>query len=326
MLYYRKTLIGFKLFIVVVLLAIASCKGNQTGSQPVARWVAGPDIGKLDLLAVDFIDAEKGWAVGDIEPSGATSGAIFHTTDGGASWQPISRTSEVFAAVHFVSPARGWIAGYAGRIERTDDGGKNWLKQRIEREGEVLNSIFFIDEQRGWVVGGSGLVFKTTNGGDSWEVSRTGRIEDLWAVRFASAERGWIVGEDGLILATTDGGATWTVQTSGTGRALHSLAVVAPSLAVAAGQGGTIMRSEDGTTWNEVASNTTETLNAVAAASKEIFWAVGYNGATGGSTDGGATWAAANPVSSRNLMAIDLVDSAHGVAAGRRGVMQKLQK
>ena len=92
----------------------------------------------------------------------------------------------------------GWVAGHAGRIQSTDDGGLTWKPQRIEREGEVLNSIFFVDDRRGWVVGGSGLVFHTTNGGETWGQAATGLVEDLWAVRFSSAERGWIVGQDRL--------------------------------------------------------------------------------------------------------------------------------
>src|SRR5438128_9970956 len=213
-----------KLLLIIFLFAFTSCGGRPAPSSKSAQWSSGPNVGRLDLLAVDFIDAQTGWAVGEIDPGG-TGGAIYQTLDGGRSWRPLARTTEILTSVHFVSPKIGWVAGHAGRIERTADGGMTWKTQRVEREDEALNSIFFIDERRGWIVGGSGLVLRTTNGGESWDRVATGRIEDLWAVRFAAPERGWIVGEDGLILSTADGGTTWTTQASGTSRALLGVAV-----------------------------------------------------------------------------------------------------
>jgi photosystem II stability/assembly factor-like uncharacterized protein len=232
------------------------------------------------------------------------------------------------ASIYFVSPARGWVAGYAGRIQRTDDGGRTWKTQRIERVGEVLNSIFFIDEMRGWAVGAAGsggVIFRTSNGGESWEPVETGRVESFWAVRFATADRGWIVGEEGLILATEDGGKTWIPQMSGTSRSLYGLAVVSRGRLVATGEAGTILLSEDGSSWREVESGTRETLNAVAAEG-QVLWAVGSRGATVGSGDGGNTWAAAEPLSPRDLMAVDLIGPAQGVAVGQRGVTQLLRQ
>jgi len=279
-------------------------------------------VGTLDLLAVNFVDAQTGWAVGDIDPRGA-GGAIYQTIDGGLSWRPIARTNEILTAVHFVSRKIGWVAGHAGRIERTDDGGLTWKPQRIEREGEVLNSIFFIDHQTGWVAGGSGLALRTTNGGETWNKVETARIEDLWAVRFSTPDRGWIAGEDGLILSTTDGGNTWTRQPSGTSRALLGLATL-PTAVIVVGEGGTILRSELGSEWNFVNSATPLTLNAVAVSGK-IACAVGAKGTLAESTDEGLSWRTFTAASPRDLTSIDLPDPAHAVAVGQRGSLQLLE-
>lgn len=279
-------------------------------------------MGTLDLLAVDFVDAQTGWAVGDIDPRGA-GGAIHQTLDGGLNWRPIARTNEILTAVHFVSRKIGWVAGHAGRIERTDDGGLTWKPQRIEREGEVLNSIFFIDQRTGWVAGGSGLALRTTNGGETWSKVETTRVEDLWAVRFSAPDRGWIVGEDGLILSTTDAGNTWTKQPSGTSRALLGLATLA-SVVIVVGEGGTILRSEGGSEWSPVKSATPLTLNAVAVSGK-IACAVGAKGTLAESTDEGLSWRTLTAASPRDLISIDLPDPAHAVAVGQRGSLQLLQ-
>jgi len=308
--------------LILFLLMFASCGGRPAPSSNLVRGVAALNAGTLDLLAVDFIDAQTGWAVGDIDPGGA-GGAIYQTADGGRNWRPIARTSEILTTVHFVSLRTGWVAGYAGRIERTDDGGLTWKHQRIEREGEALSSIFFIDDRRGWVVGGSGLVLRTNNGGETWSQIATGRVEDLWSVRFSSPERGWIVGEDGLILSTADGGNTWTAQASGTTRALLGVAVL-PTVVIAVGEGGTILRSDGGSSWNAVESPTPAALNAVAVTGKSLC-AVGATGTILESTDDGRRWTTLAAVSARDLNSIDPTDSTHAVVVGRRGVTQLLQ-
>jgi len=63
-----------RLLPLIFALTLISCEGRQAAPTEVARWVAGPSISSLDLLAVDLIDAKTGWAVGDIEPAGTTSG------------------------------------------------------------------------------------------------------------------------------------------------------------------------------------------------------------------------------------------------------------
>ncbi|MEW6207891.1 MAG: YCF48-related protein [Acidobacteriota bacterium] len=316
---------GSKLLVILSLLALASCAKESSPSS--ARWVAGSSIGKLDLLAVDLIDELRGWAAGDIDPGGK-GGVIYATSDGGLSWQPVAATPEVLASIFFVSPQRGWVAGYAGRIERTDDGGRTWKPQRVERQGEVINSIFFIDEHRGWAAGGAagagGLLLRTTNGGETWEQIETGRVEAFWSVRFLGPDRGWAVGEDGIIVATSDGGSSWTKQNGGTSRVLLGLAISPSGKMVAVGEAGTILHSEDGMSWAAVRSPTTETLNAVAAAG-DVFWAVGSKGATLSSRDGGRGWAMAQAVSSRDLTAIDLATPTRGIAVGKRGSSQLLQ-
>src|SRR5688572_3541834 len=111
----------------LVVLVSVSCTGKKNSPQPATtnhadkesnplrqnqgRWVAGTEISKFDLLAVDFVDAQNAWAVGDISPEG---GPLFRTTDGGNSWQVVARITEVFSAIQFLSTSTGWMAGYAG--------------------------------------------------------------------------------------------------------------------------------------------------------------------------------------------------------------------
>src|SRR5688572_11128826 len=81
-----------------------------------------------ELTAVTFVNADRGWAVGD-------RGVIWHTADGGRSWkQQSSGVTCRLEAVQFLDGDNGWIAGgwtqpYThethGVILRTRDGGQN---------------------------------------------------------------------------------------------------------------------------------------------------------------------------------------------------------
>jgi photosystem II stability/assembly factor-like uncharacterized protein len=308
--------------LIFLLILLAACSAPPGPPIPL-KGTAALSLGTLDLLGVDFIDARTGWAVGDIDPRG-TGGIIYKTVDGGQSWHPVARTSEILTTIHFVNLNTGWVAGYAGRIARTDDGGLTWKIQRIEREGEVLNSIFFLNEQIGWAVGASGLVLRTIDGGASWNQAETGRVEDLWGVCFREPDIGWIVGEEGLILLTSNGGKTWLPQTSGTSSSLFGIAVSSFGVVIVVGEAGTILRSDGDSGWRIAESRTKSTLNAVAV-SGNSFCAVGEKGTILNSIDDGRSWTNIAAGSPRDLTSIDLPDASYAIAIGRRGATQLLQ-
>jgi photosystem II stability/assembly factor-like uncharacterized protein len=76
------------------------------------------------LYAVQFVDPQNGWAVGDM-------GEIQHTSDGGATWQPQSSgiTSRLNRVV-FKNATEGWVYGStylsSPTLLRTVDGGRRW--------------------------------------------------------------------------------------------------------------------------------------------------------------------------------------------------------
>jgi photosystem II stability/assembly factor-like uncharacterized protein len=315
----------FLLLGTLVVISLSGCnRTSLTAGSAEPRWISATRAGSLDLLSVTLIDANHGWAVGEIDPRG-TGGAVYRTIDGGRHWEPIAAKTEIFSAVSFVNSETGWIAGFAGRIERTDDGGRTWKQQRAEHGSEALNAIFAIDVRRAWAVGVRGLVVHTDDGGATWTATETGRNEGFWSVRFASPDRGWIVGDAGVILHTTDGGVHWTRVNSSTSKTLFGLTAIAPRVAIAVGQDGTIVRSEDGTTWTEIASGVSENLNAVTAASSSRVMAVGARGVIIDSRDGGRTWSRLPAVSPLNLLSAQLIDDSHGVAVGQQGVVHVYQ-
>src|SRR5439155_27233109 len=75
---------------------------------------------------LSFSDAITGTIVGD-------AGILLQTTNGGEQWnsQPVVTFNYLYG-VSFTDPDRGTAVGYEnpdGRILRTTDGGKSWLRQ-----------------------------------------------------------------------------------------------------------------------------------------------------------------------------------------------------
>ena len=106
----------------------------------VPRWrlrvPRAADLRNFDdaaLHAVQFVDRDEGWAVGD-------EGVVWHTIDGGRTWerQPTGVAGlAAFAALP--QPVHGWVvgreelphgAGSVGVLLFTQDGGLKWQRAR----------------------------------------------------------------------------------------------------------------------------------------------------------------------------------------------------
>ncbi|MFC1558668.1 WD40/YVTN/BNR-like repeat-containing protein, partial [candidate division KSB1 bacterium] len=158
---------------------------------------------------VFFINDSVGWVV-------SWSGAILHTTNGGANWSAqTSGTYAPFYGVHFTDSNTGWAVGGNGTILHTTDGGTNWSTQ-TSGTSEYLFDVHFADANTGWVVGHRGTILHTTDGGINWSTQTSGASSYLRGVYFTDSNTGWVVGISGKILHTTDGGTNWSAQTSGT--------------------------------------------------------------------------------------------------------------
>lgn len=191
-----------------------------------------------------FVDEANGWVVG-------SEGAIFHTSDGGKSWEKQESGTEGYLEdLYFANEKVGWAVGSSARegglklrlpgvqydrglgnvILHTRDGGASWKEQK-SGASVPLNGLWFLNETQGWAVGASRTVLSTQDGGEHWKKtgakgwldrargalgplwgSRSSQAEpDLRDVQFVNLRVGWIVGR-GLILRTTDGGESWVAS------------------------------------------------------------------------------------------------------------------
>lgn len=127
-------------------------------SMPESEW--------KQIRSICFTDSLHGWIAGGLyDYTNDTSGVIYCTTNGGATWtKQLGDTIPSLNGIKFTDSLTGWAVGKAGTILHTIDGGVNWFYQ-VSGVLANLNSIYFIDDANGWICGDSSTVLHTTNGG-----------------------------------------------------------------------------------------------------------------------------------------------------------------
>jgi photosystem II stability/assembly factor-like uncharacterized protein len=250
----------------------------------------------LSLNKGFFLNDRTGWVVGH-------NGAIVHTADGGANWQPQpSGANENLIDVFFIDQSRGWAISVS-RLLATTDGGRSW------RDIWDTSTIQLYEGN----APGAAVEFQAL----------------LSAISFANATKGWALalGWDPatsrysipLALVTNDGGKSWDwVELDQTYEIIRA---VDPKTCIAAGKGGHIAQTTDGgKSWERRSSLTDDDLTAVGFASPQQGWAVGRRGTIIASGDGGRTWSLAYRAAVGNqpveLRDIRFVDAQRGTAAG----------
>lgn len=242
-------------------------------------------------------------------------------------------------AVYFTSAERGFVAGDAGFLSQTDDGGKTWTKQVIGTT-EDINEIYFRNDDNGYVVAGKKM-FATDNGGRQWrEIKiynptdfRSGAPEFL-SVRFADKKRGFIVGSlikrvgdedqvvDSLVLRTDNGGETWTRIIVPSKLELYHLDFVDSSRGWIVGDDGLILTTQDGgMNWYKQNSRTAKALYNVDFRDSEEGYAVGSKGTILRTEDGGGTWEAVKTSFPNTFKRVNFADDKNGWIVGYDGTI-----
>lgn len=177
----------------------------ETVRPRAALWPEG------DLVDVAIPAADHAIVIG-------ADGRIFTTRDRGEHWQ-IARRPAVGAlrGVAMAGPDAGWAFG-AGVVLRTDDGGRQWRRQRLPGRAADLEllAIAAVDAQRAIVVGESGQRFLTRDGGALWQSAAYEPLvpgeapRDFVAVACRPGGEGLCYSLDDRLRESLDGGLTWS--------------------------------------------------------------------------------------------------------------------
>lgn len=142
-------------------------RGGIIVSADGKTWEQRPVPVRAALTAVEFADAEHGWAVGH-------DAAIVATTDGGRTWslqhfQPA--LEKPLLDVLFLDASRGFVAGAYGLLLQTADGGKTWTEVDAPsiREDEVhFNALTRLGNGDLFIAGESGMLAVSGDQGATW--------------------------------------------------------------------------------------------------------------------------------------------------------------
>lgn len=277
------------------------------------------------LLSVTFDDALHGWASGD-------GGAVVHTSDGGATWIPVTRMQGPFQigsefwvmpSIAFTDSTHGFVARQFGEVDVTTDGGLTW--SRGVSMPVLLSAIAFHGES-GIAAGGpwAGLILTTSDGAATW-VNRTPDSwtdRKYWGVAFADGSRACAVGSSGLISISSDAGETWRDVSTATDDTLRCVDFADETHGWVSGDRGTVLVTTDGgLTWSAQVTGVSADLLSVSFADASNGWAVGTGGTIVSTTDGGATWSEEVSGVTANLNGVSFADPDHGCAVGDGGTV-----
>jgi photosystem II stability/assembly factor-like uncharacterized protein len=226
--------------------------------------------------------------------------ALRRSDDGGATFQRLPWTStdqscpSSLASFSFPNAATGYLLTQDGNVSQTADGGQSFSRRTsvpgTRSAGGSVNGqdVFFTDANTGVALAGT-KIFRTTDGASTWNEVNSGPA--LNAVTFVSATVGYAVGPGTTVLKTVDGGQTWNaVPLTGApaGLNLTSLDCSDPQTClIAEASGAQIVRTTDGGATGAAISPSTQPVFAVAFDSPTQAVAVGRNGTTVVSTNGG---------------------------------------
>ena len=205
---------------------------------------------------IAFLNNNEGWAV--INGDFTTSSWVWHSLDGGKTWQTLNVTDTGPLSGLAIVDAQTLVAvsGFIDSIFRSTNGGTTWTSIPHAPGGSWFGSVRFVPgTQIGWTVGEGGKILKSTDGGATWTLQRSALHSfNLIDVSFADVNNGWTVG--GEELHTTNGGTTWVNQNTGVFASV-SVYAISPTTAWIGGLAELGRTTDSGATWTiEQASNT----------------------------------------------------------------------
>jgi photosystem II stability/assembly factor-like uncharacterized protein len=273
-------------------------------------WRSGvvPGAEALQFRDVEGVSATEAYllSIGN----GADS-RIYHTTDGGESWDlqfQNSNPDAFYDCFAFWTPNRGFAFsdGANGRfpVLRTTDG-ETWqdigdnLPAAQPGEASFASSGTCTATQggkRAWIgTGGpSARIFATTDGGDTWTAYPTPIVQGapegasgIFTIDFRDPHRGLLAGGDLVresevlpnVARTSDGGVTWELVTPfpfGTVFGLSYVNKAGLPAVFAVARGGVAWSPDEGDTWIELPEF--QDFWAVSFANQHAGWMVGGEG------------------------------------------------
>lgn len=230
---------------------------------------------QVDLTAVSFPSAKKGWAVGH-------GGVVLHSADGGVSWVRqldgsksaelamrqfeaagtpeaaalLEREKSLLAGggtqplldVYFENDTSGFVVGTFNRIFRTEDGGKTWMPwmDRTDNPGEL--HFYSIRGRAGhfYLTGEQGAVWRFDKAQQRFVTAATPYKGTLFGLVVTSDEAVLAFGMRGSLYRSVDQGRNWEKASLGTPAGITGGTVLPGGGVLLTTQAGAVTLSRDG--------------------------------------------------------------------------------
>ncbi|MEH6471295.1 MAG: YCF48-related protein [Halopseudomonas sp.] len=268
------------------------------------NWQQADVPTRAHLNALTFIDANRGWAVGE-------DAVILHTGDGGLHWQRQfdDRDAEQkgpLLDVMFINPDEGVAVGVFNKIYRTQDGGNSWqpapdsidnldewhlmaMASSRPDQSQKPSTKTASKQQDGAIYIGSemGLMFRSIDGGQSFQPLQTdhdGSFHGILARQDSSSgsegvDQLVLVGVGGVVYTSLDSGQNWNLLAADTDAGLAGGAWLPDGRALIVGADGVILiLSQDLQSVTKHQTDNGMPLSSVLAASQEEIVVVGLGG------------------------------------------------
>ena len=338
-----------KLIILIILSTLMNRIIMFSQSTLDSTWISQTSGTTCTIFGTCFSDENTGWMVGgndgllwEQQESGMEwytsidvievidqntawaigNGKIIKTTDGGKTWIK-QGISGYYESISFADDTTGWLIT-SSSVYFTSDSGANWSYQD-DHSTATLNSVYAYSKTHCWCVGYSGTILYTSDGGNNWISQTSGTSNILYSVFFIDKDTGWVVGAEGTILKTTNGGNNWVSQTSGTTENLNSVHFADISHGGIAADGATILYTSDGgITWDIHSGLLWPPYDLASLIFQDTSnaYAVGVFGSILKTTDGGQSWKSINSGTTNWLNDIDIVDETAWIVGSTNTILK----
>lgn len=169
------------------------------------------------LLRVMFIDKQQAIAIG-------AYGAFFESMDGGVTWaeRKISEEDRHFNALTRLADGTLLLAGEAGTLLRSADGGRQWEPLVSPYSGSFFG-LLPLAQDSVLAFGMRGNIFRSDDRGASWQAAVSDSENALFGGLTHDNGLVVLVGQNGTVLVSRDEGRTFKRVATQASRALSSV-------------------------------------------------------------------------------------------------------